>query len=97
MVTLIKARQLSFLSAEQQLALTATDGKFRISLYKALLFVKIAEAIKSGALNLIHSEKYRPFDEYLIPKKDWEENHAELPKTSQSRSIYRLQGHLKGS
>lgn len=37
---------IEFLSAEQQLALKETDGKFRISLYKALLFIKIAEAIR---------------------------------------------------
>jgi hypothetical protein len=28
----------------------STDGKFRISLYKILLYVEIAEAIKSGVL-----------------------------------------------
>ena len=72
-----KSAPAEFLSAEQQLALTLPDGKFRISLYKALLFIKIAEAIKSGALNLIHSEKYRPFDEYLISKADWEAHRAE--------------------
>jgi len=33
-----------------------------------LLYVEVTEAIKSGALNLVHSEKYRSLDEYLIPK-----------------------------
>lgn len=61
-----------FLSAEQQTALTNQDGTFRVSLYKVLLFVAIADAIKSGTLNLKHSEKYRSMDEYLIPKADWE-------------------------
>jgi len=44
------------------------EGTFRVSLYKALLFIKIAEAIKAGALNITHSYKYRSLDEYLIPK-----------------------------
>ena len=45
--------------------------KFRISLYKTMLFIKIAVAIKSGQLNLIHSYKYRSLDEYLIQKDKW--------------------------
>ncbi|BBP02283.1 Tn3 family transposase [Sulfuriferula nivalis] len=58
-------------------ALITQDGKFRPSLYKVLLYVSIADAIKSGALNLIHSEKYRALDEYLIPKADWDANRDE--------------------
>lgn len=72
-----------FLLAEQRAVLTASDGKFRISLYKALLFVDIADAIKSGALNLIHSEKYRSLDEYLIPKADWDAHRAEYLQRAQ--------------
>ena len=60
------------MSTEQRVALTGPDGKFRVSLYKALLFVEIASAIKSGVLNLIYSEKYRSLDEYLIPKAEWD-------------------------
>jgi len=73
----------AFLADEQRAALTAEDGKFRVSLYKALLFVEIAEAIKSGALNLVHSEKYRSLDEYLIPKADWEAHRAEYLQRAQ--------------
>ena len=66
-----------FLTPEERTALISTEGKFRTSLYKVLLFVYIAEAIKSGALNLIHSEKYRPLDDYLISKTDWQNHRAE--------------------
>ena len=69
-----KNAPIDFLSPEQRAVLITPDGKFRISLYKALLYVSIADAIKSGALNLIHSEKYRALDEYLIPKADWDAN-----------------------
>jgi TnpA family transposase len=78
-----KNAPIDFLSAEQRSALTAADGKFRISLYKALLFLAIAEAVRSGALNLIHSEKYRPFDDYLIPKKDWDTRRVEYLQRAQ--------------
>jgi hypothetical protein len=53
-----KSAPVDFLAEEQRAALIAPDGKFRVSLYKALLFVEAAEAIKSGALNLLHSKKY---------------------------------------
>jgi len=72
-----KTAPVDFLSAEQRAALISTDGKFRVSLYKVLLYVGIADAIKSGALNLEHSGKYRALDEYLIPKADWDAHRAE--------------------
>jgi TnpA family transposase len=73
----------AFLSAEQRAALTGSAGKFRISLYKAFLYVEIADALKSGVLNLVHSEKYRSLDEYLIPKADWEAHRAEYWQRAQ--------------
>ena len=74
--TVDKSTPVDFLADDQRAALTATDGKFRVSLYKALFFVEVAKAIKSGALNLLHSEKYRSLDEYMIQKADWEANRA---------------------
>lgn len=53
------------------------EGKFRISLYKSLLFRKIADAIKGGTLNLKYSYKYRSLDEYLISKTSWRQKKEE--------------------
>jgi TnpA family transposase len=78
-----KSAPVDFLYPEQRAALITQDGKFRPSLYKALLYVSIADAIKSGALNLIHSEKYRALDEYLIPKADWDANRDEYLSRAQ--------------
>ena len=64
----------TFLSGDERAAVAGQDGKFRISLYKVLLYIAIADAIKSGTLNLSHSEKYRSLDDYLIPKADWDTN-----------------------
>lgn len=72
-----KNAPVTFLSPRQQAALTGPDGKFRVSLYKALLYIEVAAALKSGALNLVHSEKYRPLEAYLIPKADWVRHRAE--------------------
>ena len=69
-----KHAPVAFLSSEERAAVAGENGKFRVSLYKVLLYIAIADAIKSGALNLIHSEKFRPLDDYLIPKADWNAN-----------------------
>jgi hypothetical protein len=61
----------AFLDAHEQFMLVGATGNFRVSLYKALLFIKTAEAIKAGTLNLKHSYKYRSLDDYLIPKAAW--------------------------
>ena len=56
----------------EQRLLMDEAGKLRVSLYKALLFSKVAEAIRAGTVNLQHSYKYRSLDDYLIPKAAWE-------------------------
>jgi hypothetical protein len=43
-----------------EVAAVNKNSKFRVSLYKALLFLHVQSAIKSGSLNLEHSYKYRP-------------------------------------
>ena len=48
------------------------DGRFSVSLYKALLFLQVQRAIKSGTLNLEHSYKYRPLDAHLIDRERWQ-------------------------
>ena len=63
---------LGFLEPQEQQAVLDEKGAIRVPLYKALLFIKVAFAIKGGVLNLRHSYKYRSLDDYLIPKQDWE-------------------------
>ncbi|OJY11825.1 MAG: hypothetical protein BGO90_13935 [Legionella sp. 40-6] len=55
-----------------------SDGKFNISLYKAILFCKIAEAIKCGQISLIHSYRYLSIDAYLLNEHYWQENKKHL-------------------
>ncbi|MFH0754947.1 MAG: Tn3 family transposase, partial [Candidatus Omnitrophota bacterium] len=68
----------TFLNPDQERVVFADDKKPRVSLYKVFLFHEIASGIKSGALNLLYSYKYRPFDQCLIPRKAWEENRQSL-------------------
>ena len=54
------------------------NSKFRVSLCKALLFLHVQSAIKSGSLNLEHSYKYRPLDDYLIDRARWQRDKQQL-------------------
>lgn len=63
---------LGFLEPQEQQAVLDDSGTVRVSLYKALLFIKIAEALKGGVLNLRSSYRYRSLDDYLISKTDWD-------------------------
>ena len=49
---------------------------FPVSLYKALLFQKIAGGIKSGTLNFTNFNKYRSLEDYLIPAIEWQNNRS---------------------
>lgn len=75
------AAPLDFLEPqERQAVLTGKNEKFRTSLYKAFLFMHTASGIKSGNMNLEHSYKYRPLDDYLIDKDRWDHNKEDLLK-----------------
>ncbi len=54
------------------------DEKFNVSLYKAVLFCKIAAAIKCGQIGLVHSYRYLSIDSYLISEEYWKEHKAHL-------------------
>ena len=59
-------------------AVCTGESGFRVSLYKALLFIHIQKALKSGTFNLRHSYKYRSLDGYLIERKQWEQERETL-------------------
>jgi hypothetical protein len=65
-----KTAPVEFLTPDDRKAVSP-DGRFSVSLYKALLFLQVQSGIKSGTLNLEHSYKYRPLDAYLIDRDRW--------------------------
>ncbi len=69
---------MGFLKPEEKDAVNPKDGKFRVSLYKILLFIHVSDAIKSGELNLKYSYRYLSIDDYLIDKTTWMENKEAL-------------------
>jgi hypothetical protein len=66
-----KTAPVDFLTPDERTAVSR-HGRFSVSLYKALLFLQVQSAIKSGTLNLEHSYKYRPLDAYLIDRERWQ-------------------------
>ena len=69
---------LDFLPPTDREQLVDANGRLRVSLYKALLFVKVVEAIKSGELNVADTYKYRPLDTYLLSCTEWQVNRERL-------------------
>ena len=73
-----KSSPVKFLK-ENEANILYIENKFRVSLYKALLFVHMADAIKkSSHLNFIHSYRYKAIQEYLIDEKDWQSQREKL-------------------
>lgn len=75
---LTKKVPVEFLDAEKRELLLDVKGRLKISLYKALLFKKVAEGFRSGALSIKYSFKYRSFDDYLISSKYWKKHKKNL-------------------
>ena len=72
---------IKFLKSDEQEALTTDAGIFRISLYKVLLFINVADAIKSGELNLKYSYRYLAIQDYLISDELWHSQKNSLLKS----------------
>jgi len=66
-----------FLDPAERAAVGSGDA-FRPSLYKVLLFQRVAQAIKSGSINLSHSIKFRPLDGYMIGIDHWRRERDDL-------------------
>ena len=69
---------IDFLGMDERQKIFTDSGKLRISLYKALLFREIKEHIKAGSLNVISCYEYRSFEEYLIPRNQWNKHKEAL-------------------
>ncbi|MBR8838091.1 MAG: Tn3 family transposase [Stigonema ocellatum SAG 48.90 = DSM 106950] len=63
---------LDFLDLADRQRIFTLTGKLRVSLYKALLFWKIRDHLRDGSLNVLSSYEHRAFDEYLIPRRQWQ-------------------------
>lgn len=74
------------------------NGEFNVSLYKAILFCKVAGAIKAGQISLLYSYRYLSIDEYLIDENHWTKNkHTIIPNLDLPENINRLLTTLRGS
>ncbi len=76
--SITKTAPIEFLNEQDAAALTDDTGRFKVSLYKMLLFQQTTDAIKRGSLNLLYSHKYKAMDDYLIPKHIWDRDKEDL-------------------
>jgi TnpA family transposase len=58
------------------------ENKLNISLYKILFFIHLAHGIRSGALNLLYSYRYKAIQHYMIDTKTWKNKGPELIKSA---------------
>jgi TnpA family transposase len=75
--SLDKTVPVEFLTQDEKDALNEGE-KFRISLYKILLYAHMADAVKAGKLNLLYSNKYKAIQEYLLEEENWKLNRDDL-------------------
>jgi len=69
---------LDFLKPAEREAVTDGGQRFRVLLYKVLLFLALQSALKAGTLTLEHSYKYRPLADYLIDNARWQRDRDRL-------------------
>ena len=62
----------AFLTPAERRAVQGQEGGIHVTLYKMLLLVHLMRCLKSGTMNLLESYKYRPLDDYLIPRAQWQ-------------------------
>lgn len=75
--TIRNTSPLAFLSNEEQKTVYAKE-KLRVSLYKALLCIHVANGVKSGRINLLYSYRYKSIEDYLIDEPTWHKNKITL-------------------
>lgn len=63
--------------------LFSSDEKFRVSLYKALLYFYTADALKAGIINLSPAYRYLSLENYLIRKDVWDIDKDKLIEQAQ--------------
>jgi len=72
-----------FMEIVEQDALEDDSGKFSVSLYKALLYIHVANALKSGVISLKPSYRYLSLENYLYPLEKWQKDKTNLLKEAE--------------
>ena len=73
-----KEAPIEFLTEKERASLFMEDGKFRVSLYKALLYLHTSDSLKSGLISLAPAYRYLSLEKYLHPKEHWRANKVRL-------------------
>jgi len=70
--------EISFLTTTERQLLERIDDYYKISKFKILLFIHIANAIKNQDLTLAHTYRHRNVTSYMISDDDWKLKKTEL-------------------
>ncbi len=89
---------IKFLSPNEIKSLKTGAGKFRVSLYKALLYLHTANALKAGIISLKSAYRYLSLENYLYPQDKWQKDKIkllEITRLSNMQNIDSLLTQLK--
>lgn len=67
-----------FLSSNEIKSLKTKTGKFRVSLYKALLYLYVANGLKAGIISLKSAYRYLSLENYLYSQEKWQKDKIKL-------------------
>ena len=73
-----KSAPVDFMNITEQDSLEDDSGKFSVSLYKALLYIHAANALKAGIVSLKPSYRYLSLENYLYPIAKWQKHKPAL-------------------
>lgn len=92
-----------FLPPTERKAISPPDRSWRVSLYKALLFIHVQQGIKAGTLYIEPSYKYRALEDYLLSREQWAQHRQTYLKqagledfTNPHTVLQQLETHLHG-
>lgn len=83
---------------QRDLEAVMSNGELNIDLYEVLLYLAIANRIRSNHLNLMHSFRFRAIQDFLIPLSEWRRDRTKILREtglSQYKDINKLLAKLK--
>lgn len=79
-----------FLNPHELNSLKTKTGKFRVSLYKALLYLYAANGLKAGIISLKSAYRYLSLENYLCPQDKWQKDKVKLLEDTQLSNMQNI-------
>lgn len=85
-----KPIHIKFLSPNEIKSLKTGTGKFRVSLYKVLLYLHTANSLKAGIISLKSAYRYLSLENYLYPQDKWQKDKIKLLEDTQLSNMQNI-------